>query len=349
MSDNYVLQDVRAIASDSVFEHFRENSVFLVTGATGLIGSLLVQAIAVAGEKRRKHFRVIAVGRNEEKAKNLFDTYGDEIRFVQADVQAALPDLGKVDYIVHAASPTGSRFFIEKPVETIMTAVEGTRNLLELAAEKQVKKFVYLSSLEVYGTPDDKKTYVTEKDYGYLDPMQVRSSYSEGKRMVECLCRAYAEEFHVPVAVARLSQTFGPGVSYTDGRVFAEFARCAIEGRDIILHTPGRTIRTYCATTDAVKALLVLLAKGETGEAYNVSNMETAISIRDMAELVATLSDCPIKVVIESEDDGAKFGYNPEMIIRLDTSKLQKLGWQTEMGLKEMFTRLIGSMKGSRQ
>ncbi len=348
MIDKFVQQDIEALAEDVIFEQFKAKSVFLVTGATGLIGSLITGAIVTAGQKSGKEFRVIAIGRNEQKAQELFGGYGDGVLFVKADVLQELPELGNVDYIIHAASPTGSRFFVEKPVETIMTAVEGTKNLLEYALKKQVKKFVYLSSLEVYGIPSGKEEFICEHDYGYLDPMQVRSSYSEGKRMVECLCCSYQAEYNVPVVIARLSQTFGPGVAYTDGRVFAEFSRCKIEGRDIVLHTPGRTVRTYCATRDAVRALLVLLAHGENGEAYNVSNMQTAISIREMAEVVAGLDGKAIRVIVESENNGAKYGYNPEMIIRLDTSKLQALGWHAEIGLEDMFSRLIESMKGSR-
>ena len=134
---------------------------------------------------------------------------------------------------------------------------------------------VYLSSLEVYGVPQTEDGTVTETDYGYIDPLSVRSSYSEGKRMVECLCASYAKEYQVPVKVARLSQTFGAGVEYHDGRVFAEFARCAVEKRNIILHTAGNTLRTYCYTKDAVAALLTILVKGEVGSAYNVTNKNT--------------------------------------------------------------------------
>ena len=187
---------------------------------------------------------------------------------------------------------------------------------------------------------------ITENDYGYIEPLSVRSSYSEGKRMVECLCASYAHEYSVPVKIARLSQTFGPGVAYEDGRVFAEFARCALEQRDIVLHTQGHTVRSYCYTKDALSALLYILISGKAGEAYNVTNMDTAVSIKEMAELVCeTIGSGKIKTVIDIPEDLASFGYNPEMIIRLDSKKLMQLGWKATIGLEEMFERLIKGMK----
>lgn len=340
-------EDIRTIASAQVLNQLDEGSAVFVTGATGLIGSQIVNALACCDRK----VTVIALARSMEKARAAFGGFLDTgaVQVCLGDVAEPLKVEGKVDYIIHGASPTSSRFFVEKPVETIFTALNGTRNVMELAREKQVKKVVYLSSLEVYGVPDGSKEYISETDYGYIDSMQVRSSYSEGKRMAECVCVSYAKEYGVPVCVARLSQTFGSGVAYNDGRVFAEFARCAIEGRDIVLHTQGKTLRTYCYTTDAIIALLTLMLRGEPGQAYNVTNMDTAITIRDMAELVCSLvPEKGIKVCIDIPEDVSAFGYNPEMVIRLSSSKLQSLGWQPTTGLAEMFRRLIASMELSK-
>ena len=148
----------------------------------------------------------------------------------------------------------------------------------------------------------------------------------------------------MPVKLARLSQTFGAGVAYQDGRVFAEFARCAVEQKDIVLHTEGNTVRSYCYAKDAIGAVLYVLLKGTSGEAYNITNMDTAVSIREMAEMVCGLyPDRPISVRIEIPKDVASFGYNPEMVIRLDSTKLTGLGWKPTVGLREMFLRMIES------
>lgn len=343
--DPVLREDIERLSQNSILCELKKCSTILITGATGLICSQLLWALAVHSEVASKELKILAVVRNAEKAHSMFGGLIEAglVTLCVGDVVEPLNIVQHVDYIIHGASATSSRYFVEKPVETIVTALKGTRNVLELAREKVVRKVVYLSSLEVYGTPDSTREYITEQDYGYIDPMQVRSSYSEGKRMAECMCVSYAKEYGVPVVVARLSQTFGPGVSYHDGRVFAEFARCAIEKRDIVLHTEGRTLRTYCYLRDAINGLFCLMLRGEAGQAYNVTNMDTAISIRDMAQLVCTLSE-GIKVTIDIPEDIAAFGYNPEMVIRLDSSKLQMLGWEPEVGIKEMFARLIGSM-----
>lgn len=317
----------------------------LVTGATGLIGTLVVCSLMRASQALSLGCRVIAAGRNAERLEDAFGAPdGEALAFCVGDVADGLVVDGNVDYIIHGASPTSSKFFVSHPVDTINAAIDGTRNILDLAIEKNVKSMVYLSSLEVYGEIFDHPGLVSESEFGSIDPMTVRSSYSEGKRLCECLCAAYASQYNVPVKVARLSQTFGAGVRYDDGRVFAEFARCALEERPITLHTQGRTTRTYCYTADAVCALLFLLLRGQNGEAYNVSNEETAISIRDMAQLVSeTLSATNVPVVVDVPDDLESYGYNPEMVIKLDCSKLRALGWAPKTGLAEMFVRMSRS------
>lgn len=347
-NDTVMQEDLEAIVRSEFPIDKLENSTVFVTGATGLIGSQIVRTLACFNRLKQSNISIIAFARSTTKAEKVFGSLlsrGD-VKVCIGDVNDRITVDGKVDYIIHGASATSSKYFVSNPVETIQTAMNGTTHILEFAKEKTVKGMVYLSSLEVYGTPDSTKEYITEKDYGYIDPMNVRSSYSEGKRMVECLCVSYAKEFGVPVKVARLSQTFGTGVEYNDGRVFAEFARCAMEKKDIVLHTAGNTVRSYCYTKDAVKAILYILVNGVQGEAYNVTNMDTAISIREMAELVCRIvPEAGIKVTLDMPDDIASFGYNPEMVIRLDSSKLQALGWNAETGLEEMFKRLIESMK----
>ncbi|MCC8074707.1 MAG: NAD-dependent epimerase/dehydratase family protein [Clostridiales bacterium] len=343
-----ILQEDLELLAQSLPAEDLQGSTILITGATGLLGAQTVKALLCLNRTRGTGIQVLAWVRSQAKAQKVFGSLLelDELQLVVGDITDR-PELPKaVDYIIHTASATSSRYFVTHPVETIATALDGTRNLLELAREKQVKGFLYLSSLEVYGTPDGSKAAISEEDYGYIDPLSVRSSYSEGKRLVECLCASYAGEYQVPVKIARLSQTFGAGVEYNDGRVFAEFARCAIEGKDIVLHTQGRTVRSYCYTRDAISAFFTVLLYGEQGRAYNVTNRDTVCSIREMAELVCSLyPQQGICVRVDIPEDVAALGYNPEMVIRLDSSRLEALGWRPTVGLAEMFRRLIASMQ----
>ncbi|MCM1283725.1 MAG: NAD(P)-dependent oxidoreductase [Muribaculaceae bacterium] len=342
---NPVLQeDIEEIVkSGCPLEELRDSSV-LVTGATGLIGSQLVKTLACANRLKGLNTTVYGLVRSKGKAERVFGGLLDrgDVKLVLGDIGARVEMGEPLHYIFHCASPTSSKYFVSNPVETIMTAVEGTKNVLELAREKEVRGMVYLSSLEVYGIPRTKDGTVTEEDYGYIDPLSPRSSYSEGKRMVECLCASYAKEYGVPVKIARLSQTFGAGVEYNDGRVFAEFARCAVEKRNIVLHTAGNTLRTYCYTKDAISALLVILVRGEAGSAYNVTNPDTAVTIREMAQCVCdAFPESGIGVEFDLPGDLEAFGYNPEMVIKLDTKKLTALGWKATVDLKQMFVRMI--------
>lgn len=351
MSGSYIKNDVlradllELIESDCPIKDLTGMTV-LVTGATGLIGAQVVKAMACANRELGLKIKILALCRNKEKFQQIFDGLldMDDIVAVYGDINSEISLEGTVDYIIHGANPTSSKYFVQYPVETIITSIKGTRNILELARRKNIKGMVYLSSLEVYGVPDTKDGIVTETQYGYIDPMNVRSSYSEGKRMAECLCVSYAREYGVPVKVARLSQTFGAGVNYNDGRVFAEFLRCAIEKKNIVLHTKGKTLRTYCYTKDAVSALFYVLLRGNTAEAYNVTNKNTAVTIYEMAKCVCeTFSESGITVEFDVPDNLESFGYNPEMVIRLDTRKIESLGWKATVGLEEMFQRMARS------
>ncbi|MDH5161288.1 NAD-dependent epimerase/dehydratase family protein [Heyndrickxia oleronia] len=350
-NDEVLQNDIEQIALSNIPISHLKNKSILITGATGLIGSQIVRTLACCNRLRNTNIEIIALARNEKKAKDVFgDMLNDsDLRMIYGDVIKPVKITGDIDFIIHGASITSSQDFITYPVETINTALEGTKNMLELAKEKKVKSFVYLSSLEVYGVTNPSLSSVTEMDYGFIDVINPRSSYSESKRMAECLCIAYAHEFDVPVKIARLTQTFGAGVNYNDSRVFAQFARSLIENKDIVLHTKGETVRSYCYIRDAITALIFILNKGENGQAYNVANMETTISIKDMAEMLTKqLAKNAIKVVFDVSKEASQLGYNPTVNIRLDTSKLQNLGWKAEIGLEEMYRRMIESMINQR-
>lgn len=313
----------------------------MVSGATGLIGAALVRKFASDG------CTVAAAVRNVGLARRMFGGCPN-VEIVEWDVTRpfARPSGFKVDWFVHAASETASRSFVEKPVETIRSILHGTENALEAARELGVEAMAFLSTMEVYGTPT--ASPVAEDDYGYLDPVAVRSCYPEAKRMAENLCVSYAKEFGVPVKIARLAQTFGEGVRYDDARVFAAFARAILERRDIVLHTDGTTSRCYCYLGDAVSAIETILVKGGGALPYTVANEETYCSVREMAEMLcAEFPESGSKVVFDLSGAEGR-GFAPAHRMKLDSSRLRALGWMPKVGLMEAFRRMIDGWRADR-
>lgn len=334
-------EDLEELANEKIFEEFAGKTV-LVTGASGLIGSEIVLGFLCADRLKKLNIKVLAMVRNEQKARDVFECVLENKNFelIIQDVNDPVSYRGNVDYIIHCASTTSSKDFIEKPVETIMTTINGTKNLLDYSASVKAESFLFLSTLEVYGIISS-DTLIKENQYGCLDILVPRSSYPEGKKLAENLCISYSVEYELNVKIARLCQTFGAGISVDDRRVFAQFAKSAIKRSDIILYTKGDTVRNYCYLTDAVSAILTILKKGATQKAYNIANQSEIISIKQMAELVAKKYNISVKYEIDNIDRG----YNPVVKVCLDTTELEKLGWNAKIGIDEMIERTVGSLK----
>lgn len=322
-------------------------NVFLVTGATGYIGSRLVRALA----ERNAASGLILPVRDRGKAGKMYAGLaaeeGLELHFVEAAAED--PELQKlsqpIDYIIHCASVTQSAEMIVHPVETADGIVLGTRNLLELARRKRVKSMVCLSSMEVYGAVPDCGRPLREDELGMIDLMPARSCYPQGKRMAEHYCYIYQQEYGVPVKIARLAQTFGRGVRPDDGRVYMQFARAALEGRDIVLKTAGQSMGNYCAADDTINAILTILDAGADGEVYNVVNEANTMRIREMAELVAgEIAGGTIHVRVEPEN-AFLTGYAPDTGLRLSAEKLRGLGWRPEKGLAQMYREVMRELE----
>lgn len=337
-----VMEDYELIASAEYipWQKLKEKTI-LITGATGLIGQNIVNALMYVNSKRDLNLKIVAVVRDMLKAEQLFEQNANFV-MIKSSVELLSLEEVKIDYIIHGANPTASSEFIHHPVETIKTAVLGTMNMLEIAKKNCVSGFAFLSTMEVYGHPQ-KGHQVSEAEVAGFDPTMIRNSYPMSKQLCEAMCCSYASEYHVPAMSIRLTQTFGPGVAYHDGRVFAEFMRCAVEKRDIVLKTKGETERCYLYTADAVLAILAVLLNGMPGECYTAANNQTYCSIADMAKLVADeIADGKIGLTFDLQD-AAQTGYADTLFMNLDTSKLERLGWKANTDLKSMFLRMIKS------
>ncbi len=307
-----------------------------------MIGSNLVDSLLYANEKLKINCMIYALVRNEEKALKKFEKQKtDKLEFIVSDVCNKIECNKKIDYIIHGASQTASKKFVDNPIETIDIALKGTKNVLEFAKNNNIESMVFLSTMEVYGRPQaDEK--ISETHFTNLDTTEIRNCYPISKRMCENLCVCY----NVNAKIARLTQTFGTGVNYNDERVFAQFARCVIENKDIILHTKGETKRSYLYTADATRAILTILLKGESGQAYNVANEDTYCSIYDMAKLVANeCTNGKIHVKCECENDIKKYGYAPTLHMNLDTQKIQQIKWRAKFNLIDMYINMIKTMR----
>lgn len=342
--------DLQKIAESKLpFAQYR-NKVFLITGATGLVGSLLIKTLLYCNSVHNLNIKIIAVVRNKEKAEGIFEEFQS-----QGVVEYKIMDLAKdelkvdsyVNYIIHGAAVTTSKIMVSDPVGTIQTALLGTESVLKLASKKNVESMVYISSMEIYGQPQGNMgTKTREDELGYIDLTNVRSCYPEGKRMCECMCTAYAKQYNVNVKSARLAQTFGPGILPGENRVFAQFARSVLSGTDIILHTKGDSEGNYVYTRDAVLGILLLLTEGEAGQAYNIANEKCHLTIKQMAEMVAAdIADNRIKVVVDLPEDAQKLGYAPGVKLWLNSEKIRQLGWKPEVEMKEAYERMINWME----
>ena len=309
----------------------------LITGATGLIGSTLVEVLMSNPDR---DYCVYASSRNVIRAKKMFKDYFplDSFHYVEYDVMHPLLSGEQFDYIIHAASNASPLFFSKSPVEIIKSNILGVSNLIEYGLEHGMKRFLYISSGEVYGEGDGR--IFSEEYSGYVDCMKPRSCYPSSKRTSETLCVSYSDEYGADVVIARPCHIYGPNFTETDNRVYAQFIRNILNREDIVMKSSGEQYRSWCYSVDCVSALLFILLKGESRQAYNIADPNSIISIREMAEMLARIGDC--KVVMEIPSDVEAKGYTPVSKSVFSVNKLESLGWKVSGSLE---TKLIKTIK----
>lgn len=344
-----VREDLAALAACGLpWERLSGNTV-VVSGAGGFLPSYMVAALLHMNRTRGLGVRVVGLVRDPTRAVGPLGRlvgFGPEdgLQLAAQDVCRPLKYLGPVDWVVHAASPATPKAYGKDPVGTLSANVLGAHNLLEAARERGCKGFLYLSSGEVYGEVGPEQVPTAETDYGYLDPMLVRSCYAESKRMAETMCVSWRHQHGVPTVVARPFHTYGPGMDLTDGRVFSDFVADVVARRDIVLKSAGTARRTFCYVADATEAFFTLLFKGQGGEAYNVSHDGCETSIRELAELVAGLFP-GFGLAVDARQGEHDPDYMQSPITRNfpDIGKIRALGWAPRTGLAEGFRRTIRS------
>jgi nucleoside-diphosphate-sugar epimerase len=308
------------------------SEVYYVTGATGLVGHELVKYLIESGKT------VVAPVRNMSKAENMLAYLGDQLKIVETSLESTIQYDGHVDYVVHSAAPTDSNFFVNNPVETISAIADGTKNMLEFAKAKKVKSFVYLSSMEVYGTSLTDEPITEEKQF-YIDPLNVRASYPMAKRLAETLVVSYAKEYGVPGKVARLAQVIGDELLPDDNRVIAQFVRSIKAGKDIEIATDGMAKQTYVSLIDSITGILAVLERGEDGKAYNIADTSSFSAIKEIAETIKVLANSSVEIKT-GMGDASK--YPPNRINKIDNTALRSLGWEVQKDIKSSLKNLLG-------
>lgn len=301
-----------------------EDGCVLVTGATGLIGSCIIDLLMFSNE-RGHHFDVYALGRNKEKLSARFEAFkeSDHLHFIEQDIMMPLDSSVSYDYIMHGASNADPRNYALYPAETMLINLEGAKNVLNYCKENRNTKALLMSTFEVYGNAG--KDMYAETDCGVVDINKIRSCYPESKRCMEILTRCYVDEYGVKAVIGRLSSIYGPTMAKDDSKAHAQFIRNGLKGEDIVLKSKGEQRRTYCYVIDAVTGLLCALEKGTFGEAYNIANENAVVSIAEVAQTVASIVG--VKVIMKLPDDLEKKGYSVPQNCILDNSKIKQLGW----------------------
>lgn len=349
MIPNY---EYRKCIADCALEIYRNigiyEGIFLISGAAGLIGSVLIDCLLEMNDTYAADFKVIAVSKSREHAADSLGVYFDrpDFRFISCDVNEPIPEVGQIDYIVHAASNTHPLAYSRDPVGTIKTNVIGTNNLLDYAKMHIKKRFVFLSSVEIYGENKGDTEKFSEKDCGYLDCNQLRSGYPESKRVGESLCRAYENKYGIDVVIPRLCRVYGPSMRQDDTKALAQFIKKAVSDEDIILKSRGEQYYSYIHVIDAVKAIFYILDKGKSGEAYNVSSELSDIKLIDLANKLAEISGT--RVIFKKPDESESRGYSKATKAVLDNAKLKALGWKETYDIEDGLRMTVQILKNLR-
>ena len=319
----------------------------LITGANGLIASVLVDRLAYMNPDENAGIELYALVRNREKAEKRFENYLEQNWFhiIEQDVCEPLQMNLKMDYIIHAAGNAHPLAFSKDPVGTMKANVLGTMQLLEHACKYGTEKFLYLSSSEIYGENPIYEKGFTEDSWGKIDSMNPRACYPESKRAAEALCASYASQYGITMNVVRPGYIYGAEITQDNSRADAQFFRRAAAGEDIIMKSTGCQIRSYCYVEDTVSAIITVLTKGTAGEAYNIANHNSNVSVKEFAQ---TIADCAgVDLKFELPDDVEARGYSKVTRAVLASDKLEQLGWSAEYSLKDGVTESLKRLRAT--
>lgn len=326
-----------------------EGKTLLLTGATGMIGSFLVDVLMTRNEclPAAQQTTVIAMGRNKERARERFAYCWEKpfFSFVAHDISNSLEGIlnEPVSYVIHAASNADPVSFARYPADTLLANVFGTKNLVDYGMTHGMRRFLYVSSGEMYGQPDTNMADFVETYCGPLNFESARTCYPEGKRAAETLCQCYIAQYGIDAVIVRPCHIFGPTMTNSDSRAVSEFFRKAIAGESVVLKSSGMLERSQCYVADAVDAMLYVLFMGANGQAYNISDKKYQMTIREFAQRVADAAS--VQCCFADSTDVEAAGYSTVERAVLSADKLREIGWQPHYGIKDGIAETIDILR----
>ncbi len=331
--------DLQQIIDENIsWEKLRGKTV-LITGASGMVGSYMLYVLLKLNDTRDYGIKVLAMVRNPKKLPDEV-TAREDVRVIVHDVTEKYTSDEKIDYVVHAASPASPLIMQNHPVETIAANTLGTFNTLTLAKDNNADGYIFISSREIYGQPYEGQEFFYEDTYGFVDQLNPRSCYSEGKKAAETMCVSFKAEYGLNVKIARLAHTYGPGMSIYDGRVQADFLKNIVRNEDIVLKSMGTAVRTYTYISDAIIGMYKILLDSED-IVYNIGNEDCKVSIRELAEIMVSIyPERNLKLVFDIPEGGTK-GTAPYTLGILSSEKIRKIGWNPRYSVKDGFARTL--------
>jgi len=339
--------DVAEILARDLPWHELDGATVLVTGANGMLPSYAVHTLLALNDARNAGLHVIGLVRNKEKARRILGTTLDraDFRLLATDVTRLTELDGPLDVVIHGASAARPALHASDPVSTIKANTLGSFNLLDLAVAKQASRFVLMSSSEVYGSQPADVRLIPEDSYGGFDILSPRASYSEGKRAAETIASVYAAQHGIDTRIVRFGHVYGPGMALDDGRVQADFAANVVRGENIVLNSDGRAMRTYTYVADAIAGMFCAALVG-ADRAYNVADPNGMVSIRDLAlHFAQARPEKHLERVFTRAEDAEERAYNTSAFLGLDSSALEALGWQAQVGLDAGIDRMLRSFE----
>ena len=334
-------EDAIQIINDNEMEKLKNKTV-LITGASGMVGSYFINTLIVLNEKYNMNINILALVRN----KNKFEEYilnNKEVTIIEQDVINEIKYEGDIHYIIHAASPASPKIMKDSPFETNIANTIGTYNTLKLALEKKSLGYLFVSSREIYGQPNENQELFTEEGpLGQVDPLVPRNGYAEGKKAAENMCVSANKEYGLNTKIVRLAHTYGPGMSIHVGRVQADFLKNVLNNENIIMKSTGESVRTYTYISDAINAMFkVLLSSNDI--VYNIADENSKTTIKELAELLIELKNNNLKVIMDIPKEELNSSGTASFTLGiLSTKKIrEELNWRPLYNLKNGFQRTI--------